>query len=180
MTITVGKPAPAFELASSEGGTVKLADLAGAPAVLYFYPKDSSPGCTTEAEGFRDAMPALAKLGVKVFGISKDSIASHCRFRDKAGLTFPLLSDPDGAMIEAYDAWGDKTLYGVTKKGILRSTVLVDSIGKVVQHWPKVQMKTHVEDVLAAARALVGDAPATKPKPAATKPKPTPKKKKSK
>lgn len=160
MAITVGKPAPTFELASSEGGTVKLSDLTGAPAVLFFYPKDSSPGCTTEALGFRDAVPAFTKLGVKVFGVSKDSIASHCRFRDKQGLTYPLLSDPDGAMIEAYDAWGDKTLYGVTKKGILRSTVLLDATGKVVQHWPKVQMKTHVEEVLAAARALVGDATA--------------------
>ena len=94
--IEVGKKAPAFALESSDGGKVKLADLAGKVVVLYFYPRDNTPGCTVEAEGFRDAVPALKKLGATVLGVSKDSIASHCKFRDKYKLTFPLLSDPDG------------------------------------------------------------------------------------
>ncbi|HEX4450291.1 MAG TPA: thioredoxin-dependent thiol peroxidase [Kofleriaceae bacterium] len=152
--ITVGKKAPAFALESSEGGTVKLADFAGKPVVVYFYPRDNTPGCTVEAEGFRDAYAKFKKLGVAVVGISKDSIASHNKFRDKFKLNFPLLSDPDGKMLEAYGAWGDKTMYGKKMKGIIRSTVLIDGDGKVVQHWPKVSVKGHVDEVLDAARAL--------------------------
>ncbi|HEY3808189.1 MAG TPA: thioredoxin-dependent thiol peroxidase [Kofleriaceae bacterium] len=152
--IAVGKKAPAFALESSEGGKVKLSDFAGSPVVVYFYPRDNTPGCTVEAEGFRDAHAKLKKLGVAVVGVSKDSIASHCKFRDKFKLNFPLLSDPDGKMLEAYGAWGDKTMYGKKMKGIIRSTVLIDGDGKVVQHWPKVSVKGHVDEVLAAAQAL--------------------------
>jgi peroxiredoxin Q/BCP len=152
--ITVGKKAPAFALESSEGGTVKLADFAGKPVVIYFYPRDNTPGCTVEAEGFRDAHAKLKKLGVAVVGVSKDSIASHGKFRDKFKLNFPLLSDPDGKMLEAYGAWGDKTMYGKKMKGIIRSTVLLDGDGKVIKHWPKVTVKGHVDDVLAAAQEL--------------------------
>ncbi|HEY1549811.1 MAG TPA: thioredoxin-dependent thiol peroxidase, partial [Kofleriaceae bacterium] len=150
----VGKKAPAFALDSSEGGTVKLSDFAGKPVVVYFYPRDNTPGCTVEAEGFRDVHAKLEKLGVAIVGISKDSIASHCKFRDKFKLNFPLLSDPDGKMLEAYGAWGDKTMYGKKMKGIIRSTVLIDGDGKVVKHWPKVSVKGHVDDVLAAAKDL--------------------------
>ena len=152
--LEVGKQAPAFTMASSEGGKVKLADFAGKVVVLYFYPRDNTPGCTVEAENFRDAVPALKKLGAVVLGVSKDSIESHCKFRDKYTLNFPLLSDPEGKTLEAYGAWGDKVLYGKKSKGIIRSTVLIGKDGKVVKHWPKVTVKGHVDDVVAAVKAL--------------------------
>ena len=152
--LEVGKKAPAFNLESSEGGKVKLADFAGKPVVLYFYPRDNTPGCTVEAQEFQAALPAFTKAGAVVLGVSKDSIATHCKFRDKFGLKFPLLTDPDGKTMEAYSAWGDKVLYGKKSKGIIRSTVLIGSDGKVVQHWPKVSVKGHVAEVLEAVKAL--------------------------
>ncbi|MEO8843902.1 MAG: thioredoxin-dependent thiol peroxidase [Kofleriaceae bacterium] len=152
--LEVGKKAPAFTLESSEGGNVKLADFAGTPVVVYFYPRDNTPGCTTEANDFRAAMAKFKKLGVGVLGVSKDSIASHTKFRDKFKLNFALLSDPDGKMIEAYGAWGDKNMYGKKMKGIIRSTVLIDGEGKVAAVWPKVSVKGHVDAVLEAAKAL--------------------------
>ncbi len=152
--IEVGKKAPAFTLESSEGGKVKLADHAGKIVVVYFYPRDNTPGCTVEAQEFRDAIPTLTKLGAVVLGVSGDSIASHCKFRDKFELSFPLLSDADHEMMEAYGAWGDKTMYGKTKKGIIRSTVLIGTDGKVKQHWPKVSVKGHVAAVVEAVKAL--------------------------
>jgi peroxiredoxin Q/BCP len=152
--IEVGKKAPAFKLESSDGDTVKLADLAGKIVVVYFYPRDNTPGCTMEAEGFRDAVPALKKLGAVVLGVSKDSIASHCKFRDKYKLTFPLLSDPDGKTLESYGAWGDKVMYGKKMKGIIRSTVVIDKAGKVAKHWPKVSVKGHVDDVVETVKQL--------------------------
>jgi peroxiredoxin Q/BCP len=152
--IAVGKKAPAFTLESSEGGKVKLADFAGKPVVIYFYPRDNTPGCTLEAQDFRVAMKQFAKLGVAVLGVSKDSIASHCKFRDKFELNFPLLSDPDGKTLEAYGAWGEKSMYGKKMMGIIRSTVLIGQDGKVAQHWPKVSVKGHVAEVLDAAKAL--------------------------
>ena len=152
--LAVGKKAPAFTLESSEGGKVKLADLSGKVVVLYFYPRDATPGCTLEAQDFRDAVPKLEKLGATVLGVSKDSIASHCKFRDKHGLTFPLLSDPEGKTLEAYGAWGDKVMYGKKMKGIIRSTVLIDRDGKVAKHWPKVSVKGHVAEVVDAVKAL--------------------------
>jgi len=152
--LEVGKKAPAFTMESSDGGKVKLADFAGKIVVLYFYPRDNTPGCTVEAENFRDALPALKKLGAVVLGVSKDSIATHCKFRDKFSLTFPLLTDVDGKVMEAYGAWGDKTMYGKKMKGIIRSTVLIGKDGKVVKHWPKVTVKGHVDDVVATVKAL--------------------------
>lgn len=154
MAIEVGKKAPAFTLESSEGGKVKLSELAGKVVVLYFYPRDNTPGCTVEAEGFRDAVPALKKLGAVVLGVSKDSIASHCKFRDKYKLNFPLLTDPDGKTMEAYGAWGEKVMYGKKMMGIIRSTVLIGPDGKVARHWPKVSVKGHVDDVVASVKAL--------------------------
>ncbi|MEO8702265.1 MAG: peroxiredoxin [Kofleriaceae bacterium] len=154
MSIQVGKKPPAFTLESSNGGKVKLSDFAGKPLVVYFYPRDNTSGCTVEAQEFRDALPALAKAGAAVVGISRDTIASHCKFRDKHALTFPLLTDPDTTMMEAWGAWGDKVLYGKKSKGIIRSTVLVGADGKVVKHWPKVTVKGHVAAVLEAVQAL--------------------------
>jgi thioredoxin-dependent peroxiredoxin len=156
--ISAGKKAPTFTLESSDGGKVKLGDYVGKLVVLYFYPRDSTPGCTLEAQGFRDAQAELAKLGAVVLGVSKDSIASHCKFRDAQKLNFPLLSDPDGKTIEAYGAWGEKNMYGKKTKGIIRSTVLIDTAGKVARHWPKVSVKGHVAEVVAAARELVDTA----------------------
>ncbi len=152
--IQVGKKPPAFTLESSEGGKVKLADLAGKIAVIYFYPRDNTPGCTVEAEEFRDNLAALERAGAVVYGVSKDSIASHCKFRDKYKLTFPLLTDPDTKMMEAWGAWGDKVMYGKKMKGIIRSTVVVGADGKVAKHWPKVKAKGHAAEVLAAVKEL--------------------------
>jgi peroxiredoxin Q/BCP len=152
--IEVGKKAPAFTLESSDGGKVKLSDFAGKPVVVYFYPRDNTPGCTVEAQEFTAAMPALKKLGAVVFGVSKDTIASHCKFRDKYDLAFPLLSDPDGKVLEAYGAWGDKVMYGKKMKGIIRSTVLIGKDGKVAKHWPKVSVKGHAAAVVDAVKTL--------------------------
>jgi thioredoxin-dependent peroxiredoxin len=152
--IQLGKKAPAFTLPSSDGGKVKLSDHAGKIVVLYFYPRDNTPGCTVEAEGFRDAVPALKKLGAIVLGVSKDSIESHCKFRDKYQLNFPLLSDADGKTLAAYGAWGEKVLYGKKSEGVIRSTVLIDQAGKVAQHWPKVKVKGHVDEVVKAVAEL--------------------------
>ncbi len=152
--IEVGKKAPAFTLESSDGGKVKLAELAGKIVVLYFYPRDNTPGCTVEANEFNAALPALEKLGAVVLGVSKDSIASHEKFRDKLSLGFPLLSDPEGDVLESYGAWGDKMMYGKKLKGIIRSTVLIGKDGKIKQHWPKVSVKGHVAAVLEAVKAL--------------------------
>ena len=154
MAIEVGKKAPAFTLESSEGGKVKLSDNAGKVVVVYFYPRDNTPGCTIEAQEFSAAIPQLQKLGAVVYGISKDTIASHCKFRDKYGLKFPLLTDADGKVMEAYGAWGDKVMYGKKMKGIIRSTVLIDSKGKVVRHWPKVSVKGHVDEVIETVKQL--------------------------
>ena len=142
-----------FEIESTHG-TFRLADQRGHPVVLYFYPRDNTPGCTVEAQDFRAAMPQFKKLGVTVLGVSKDSIASHCKFRDKYELNFPLLSDPEGKVLEAYGAWGDKVMYGKKMKGIIRSTVLIGADGKVAQHWPKVSVKGHAAEVLEAIKAL--------------------------
>src|SRR5438105_12794219 len=125
MAIGEGKKAPGSTPESSEGGKVKLAGSAGKVTVVYFYPRDNTPGCTVEAQEFSAAIPELKKLGAVVYGISKDSIASHCKFRDKYGLSFPLLTDADGKVMEAYGAWGDKVMYGKKMKGIIRSTVVI-------------------------------------------------------
>jgi thioredoxin-dependent peroxiredoxin len=149
-TLAPGKKAPNFTLDSSGGGKVSLADLKGKFAVLYFYPKDATPGCTREAEAFRDSVPKLAKKNAVVYGISKDSVESHDKFCSKLRLTFPLLSDPDGKMIEAYGAWGEKTLYGKKYMGTLRSTVIVGPDGKVFKVFPKVKPEDHAKEVLEA------------------------------
>jgi thioredoxin-dependent peroxiredoxin len=152
--LSTGSEAPSFRFDSSEGGTVGLDDLAGKIAVLYFYPRDNTPGCTIEAQDFRDHLSAFAAAGASVFGISRDSIASHCKFRDKYHLTFPLLSDGDGAAMAQYQAWGEKVLYGKKITGVLRSTVVIDRSGRVARHWPKVSIKGHAAEVLAFVQGL--------------------------
>jgi peroxiredoxin Q/BCP len=148
--LEAGQRAPAFSLPSADGRTVKLADYAGKPLVVYFYPRDDTPGCTREAQGFDAALGKLAKLGAAVVGISKDSTASHCKFRDKYGLRFPLLSDPDAEVIRNYGAWGEKNMYGKKSMGIVRTTVVIGADGKVKRVWRKVKVDGHVDAVLAA------------------------------
>jgi peroxiredoxin Q/BCP len=175
--IAEGKRAPAFRLASSDGNEVSLADYAGQRVVIYFYPKDNTPGCTIEANDFNAVLPTLRKIGVAVLGVSKDSIASHCRFRDKFGLKFPLLSDPEGKMLEKYGAWGEKTLYGRKFMGIKRTTVIVGADGKVEKVFENVRAKGHVDSVL---EALGGAASAPKKKSAKKSSKKSSKKKAAK
>jgi peroxiredoxin Q/BCP len=148
--IEVGKRAPAFKLASSDGDEVSLADFKGKRVVLYFYPKDSTPGCTLEAQDFQNALPQFKKRNAVVLGVSRDTIASHCKFRDKYELHFPLLSDPDHEVLEAYGAWGEKNMYGKKILGVLRSTVVIDAQGKVQAIFPSVKVKGHIEKVLEA------------------------------
>ena len=148
--IQEGRKAPAFSLPSSTGGKLALKDLTGKYVVLYFYPKDNTPGCTTEANDFNKALRKLKARDAVVLGVSKDSIESHCKFADKYDLDFPLLSDPDGKMLEKYGAWGEKNMYGKKSMGIIRSTVLIGPDSKVIKHFPKVRVKGHVDAVLAA------------------------------
>jgi peroxiredoxin Q/BCP len=149
-----GAKAPAFTLTADDGSKVKLADLAGAPVVLYFYPKDDTPGCTKEACAFRDRKKELAKLGAKVLGVSPDTLESHIKFRDKYELNFPLLADAEHKVAEKYGAWREKNMYGKKSMGVQRSTFLIGPDGKVVKVWKKVQVDGHDEQVLAALSEL--------------------------
>jgi len=150
-----GDRAPEFRAASSQGGEVGLADFRGRKkVVLYFYPKDDTPGCTKEACGFRDVRADFDAADTVVLGVSKDSVASHGRFQQKYGLTFPLLADPERAIIEAYGVWAEKTMYGKPTMGVVRSTFLIDRDGVVRRVWRGVKVDGHVDEVLAAARAL--------------------------
>ena len=145
-----GKKAPAFSLSNAEGQTVKLADFKGKKVVLYFYPKDDTPGCTKESCDFRDAQAPLKKAGAVVLGISPDSVESHQRFRDKFSLSFPLLADPEHQAIEAYGVWKEKSMYGRKFMGVERSSFLIDEQGILIEEWRKVKVEGHVEDVLAS------------------------------
>lgn len=151
--IAVGKKAPAFKLESARG-PVSLGDFAGKWLVLYFYPRDNTPGCTLEAQAFQGAKVKLAAKNAVVVGVSRDSLASHQKFADKCGLDFALLSDPDKQAIEAYGAWGEKVLYGKKSEGILRTTVIVDPAGKVARVFEKVKVNGHADAVLAALDEL--------------------------
>jgi peroxiredoxin Q/BCP len=152
--IAAGKKAPAFTLYRDDGSQVRLADFKGRPVVLYFYPKDDTPGCTREACAFRDRHDELRQLGTVVLGVSPDKVESHVRFRDKYQLNFPLLADLDHAVAEKYGAWREKNLYGKKTMGIQRSTFLIDREGRVAKVWSKVQVDGHDEEVLAALREL--------------------------
>jgi len=146
--------APAFTLPDQDGNPVSLSDFKGKTVVLYFYPKDSTPGCTTEAVDFTNLKPEFDKAGAVVLGMSKDSVRRHRNFADKNDLKVTLLSDEDGKVIEAYGAWGEKKMYGKTMMGIIRSTVVIDGDGVVRKVWPKVRVKGHAAEVLEAVKAL--------------------------
>ncbi len=145
-----GELAPDFALPSDDGRTVSLRDLRGTKVVLYFYPKDDTPGCTKEACGFRDNLARVTSKGAAVLGVSRDAAASHAKFRDKYDLNFPLLSDESGRVTKAYGVWKKKHLYGRKSWGIERTTFLIDEQGRVSRIWPKVKVDGHVEEVLAS------------------------------
>ena len=149
-----GKAAPKFTLPSSEGGEVSLEDLKGKTVVLYFYPKDDTPGCTREACAFRDTQAAIKKKGAVVLGVSGDSLAAHEKFKAKYKLNFPLLSDPDKAVAKKYGAWGEKVMYGKKVTGMIRSTFVIDKEGVVSKVFPRVRVDGHAEKVLEALDAL--------------------------
>jgi len=152
--IDVGDRIPESTVATDGGGTMALSDLAGGKAVIYFYPKDDTPGCTTEAQGFRDAIGDFAATGVTVVGVSKDGVAKHDKFKAKHDLPFTLISDTDGTLCEAFGTWVEKSMYGRKYFGIDRATFLVDADGVVRRAWRKVKVKGHVAEVLDAARDL--------------------------
>jgi len=154
MSLKVGDKAPDFTLPTDGGGKVSLNDLKGKKLVLYFYPKDDTPGCTTEACAFRDALPDFSKVKAAIVGVSKDSVASHDKFKTKFKLPFPLASDEDGKVCEAYDTWVEKSMYGKTYMGIERSTFLIDETGVIRNIWRKVKADGHAAEVLKAAEAL--------------------------
>ena len=146
----VGTPAPPFTLPSDQGGTVELEALRGRPVVLYFYPKDDTTGCTTQACDFRDNWREVERRGAVVLGVSPDGLRSHAKFRKKYRLPFPLLADEDHAVANAYGAWGEKSLFGHRYHGILRTTFIIDADGRIARVFPRVRPKGHAAEVLAA------------------------------
>ncbi|MEM6960189.1 MAG: peroxiredoxin [Myxococcota bacterium] len=152
--LTEGDRAPQFSLETSAGGNRSLEEFKGSWLVVYFYPRDDTPGCTTEAKDFTAASETFGERNAKIIGVSKDTIEKHCKFIDKHALQVELLSDPSGDMIEAYGAWGEKNMYGKKSMGIVRSTVIVDPAGIVRHRFPKVRVKGHVDEVLNALDAL--------------------------
>lgn len=154
MALFEGHPAPDFSLAGSDGKTHSLGDYAGRTLVIYFYPKDNTSGCTKEACAFREMHAELQDMDVTLLGVSRDNLASHDKFIAKFGLPFVLLSDPETAMMQAYDAFGEKKLYGKVSQGTIRSTVVIGPDGTVVKHWPKVKnAEAHPAEVLAYLRS---------------------------
>ena len=150
----VGDKAPNFKMPTDGGGEVSLKGLKGRKVVLYFYPKDDTPGCTKEACGFRDALPDFSKIDAEIIGVSKDSVAKHDKFKAKFELPFALASDEDGAVCEAYGTWVEKSMYGRKYMGIDRATFLIDEKGVIRGAWRKVKVPGHVEAVLEAAQGL--------------------------
>jgi peroxiredoxin Q/BCP len=153
MSVEEGKKAPDFTAITDGGKKLKLGDLRGKAVILYFYPKDDTPGCTKEACGFRDAWAELQQLGAVVLGVSPDGALAHQKFAAKYALPFPLLSDPDKSVMEKYGAWGEKLMYGRKVIGVIRSTVWIGRDGKVRKHWKRVaKAEAHPAEVLAALR----------------------------
>jgi peroxiredoxin Q/BCP len=161
MTADVGAPAPGFDLESDAGTRMRLGDFEGEWLVLYFYPRDSTPGCTREAQAFTQAAGRLRKLGARVAGVSKDSVKSHCTFRDKFAIGFPLLSDPELGVHTAYGAWGKKVMYGKQIEGTLRSTFLIAPNGRIAEAWRNVRVDGHADAVVAALMHATSRAAAT-------------------
>jgi peroxiredoxin Q/BCP len=149
-----GDPAPAFSLPATGGRTVSLAAMKGKPFVLYFYPKADTPGCTTEACAFNEALTQFKGLGIDVIGVSPDKMPAIEKFAQKYGLTFPLASDPDNTTAQAYGAWGEKVFMGRKSIGLIRSTFLVDAKGRIAKVWKKVKVDGHAAAVLEAAKQL--------------------------
>ena len=154
--IEVGKKAPAFTLSDDQGNKVKLSDLKGNPVVLFFYPRDDTPGCTKEACAFRDRYDEMQELSAQLFGVSADSAESHAKFKEKYSLPFPLLVDEKHAMLEKYGPWREKNMYGKKSMGIQRSTYLIDGDGKVVKVWKRVRVDGHDQQVIDALIELQG------------------------
>src|SRR5438067_10538025 len=154
MSVSVGDKAPDFALPTDGNASISLAKLRGKPVVLYFYPKDDTTGCTAEACGFRDSFPDYGKTGAVVIGVSRDSVASHDKFKKKHNLPFILASDEDGKVCEKYGVWVEKSMYGRKYMGIERSTLLIDEKGVIRGLWPKVKIGGHVDEVFAAAKSL--------------------------
>jgi thioredoxin-dependent peroxiredoxin len=152
--IEVGKKAPDFTLPTDDGGKIKLSTLRGKPVVLYFYPRDNTPGCTREACAFRDQQSKLAKLDATVLGVSPDTVESHEKFRDKFKLNFPLLADTEHKVAEKYGAWREKKRFGKTAMGIQRSTFIIDADGVLQKMWKSVKVDGHEEQVIKALAAL--------------------------
>ena len=152
MGISVGDKAPSFNLPTDGGGSLSLNDLKGKNVVLYFYPKDSTPGCTTEAQDFRDLLEEFKQADTLIVGASKDSVKRHDNFKEKQGINFPLLSDEEGTLCDDYGVWILKKLYGREYMGIERATFLIDGKGVVRHVWHKVKVKGHAQEVLDKAR----------------------------
>ncbi len=152
-TLQIGDKAPDFELPTDGEGRISLQALRGQKIVLYFYPKDDTPGCTKESCAFNESLSAFSKLGTQVVGISKCSVTKHDKFKVKYGLTFPLASDEDGDVCERYGVWKEKSMYGKTYMGIERSTFLIDEKGNIEALWHKVKVAEHVEAVMETVRA---------------------------
>ena len=150
MSIEEGKAAPAFSLKDANGKTVALSDFKGKNVVVYFYPKDDTPGCTAEACAFRDGIDEIKSRGAVVLGISTDSVESHQKFKSKFDLNFPLLSDADKAVAQAYGTWKEKSMYGKKYMGIERTTFIIDELGKISHIFPKVKVDEHYDQVLDA------------------------------
>jgi thioredoxin-dependent peroxiredoxin len=154
MTLTIGSPAPAFTLPATDGRQISLDNFKGRKVVLYFYPKDDTSGCTREAKDFQALRQDFADADTEIIGISPDSLKSHDKFRAKYGLAFTLASDETKAMLEAYGVWVEKSMYGRRYMGVERTTVLIGRDGMIARIWLKVKVPGHVEEVLAAAKAL--------------------------
>lgn len=152
--LEVGQKAPEFKMSTDGAGEVSLKGLKGKKVVLYFYPKDDTPGCTKEACGFRDSLPDFSQVDAEIVGVSRDTVAKHDKFKAKHELNFALGSDEDGSVCEAYGTWVEKSMYGKKYMGIERATFLIDEKGVIRNIWRKVKVKGHVEEVLEAAQAL--------------------------
>jgi len=160
--LKIGDPAPNFTLESDSAGTVSSAGLAGKRYVLYFYPKDDTPGCTKEACSFRDNLPLFVGMDVPVFGVSADDVKAHAKFTAKFSLTFPLLADPERALIDPMGVWGEKTFAGRKYMGIFRATFVVGADGRIEHVWEKVTPEKHAEEVLTYLRGEPGQVEAPK------------------